>query len=240
MGCLVVLFMAMYGEHLSHYDNFSHWGRITKQMLMTDRYPTFRDPIITFTAYPPGSATGIYYFCQLFGGAESTQMVAQSFLMMLCVLPLFSFIKKNKTLSIVYILVLSNIMLVCFSLATELLVDSLLGMFAGATLLFALFCGWLEPLSLPFYLAVATVAARVLSATYNYLINYKVVFKSNQDHARASRRYLLLAVTQMLLSALLVTGGAALLPMLPGLLVKIIVDTILFFLSYYVQKRYVF
>ncbi|MBR4764747.1 MAG: hypothetical protein IK087_11145, partial [Lachnospiraceae bacterium] len=56
----------------------------------------------------------------------------------------------------------------------------------------------------------------------------------------AAIRYFTLAVVQMLSSALLVTGGIFLLPMAPELAVKIVVDTILFFISYTIQREMVF
>ena len=44
----------------------------------------------------------------------------------------------------------------------------------------------------------------------------------------------------MALSAGLVTGGTLLLSFVPEVIVKIIVDTALFFVSYHIQQRYVF
>lgn len=90
------------------------------------------------------------------------------------------------------------------------------------------------------YIAVSTVLARVISATYNYLMNYKVVFKSREKMGSSALKYFTLAVIQMTLSALLVTGGVMLLRVVPEVVVKMIVDTCLFFVSYYIQKRFVF
>ena len=44
----------------------------------------------------------------------------------------------------------------------------------------------------------------------------------------------------MSLSALLVTGGCGLLPAVPEVAVKIVVDGCLFFISYAIQQKYVF
>ena len=108
-------------------------------------------------------------------------------------------------------------------------------------LLFALFCRVLRgrPLPLP-YVAVATVLARILSATYNFAMNYKVVFRSSEKVGGSAAKYVLLAIIQMTLSAILVTGGTALLPLLPEVIVKAVVDTILFLISFYVQRQYIF
>lgn len=105
--------------------------------------------------------------------------------------------------------------------------------------LFALFCHIFRG-HLGGYIAVSTVLARVISAVYNYLINYKVVFRSRQKISVSGTRYFLLAVVQMGLSALLVTAGNSLLPFLPEVVVKAVVDTVLFFISYKIQQKYVF
>lgn len=105
--------------------------------------------------------------------------------------------------------------------------------------LFAIFCHIFRG-RIGGYIAVSTVLARVISAVYNYLVNYKVVFRSRQKVAVSGTKYFLLAVVQMGLSALLVTGGNSLLPFLPEVVVKAVVDTVLFFISYKIQQKYVF
>ena len=71
-------------------------------------------------------------------------------------------------------------------------------------------------------------------------MNYRVVFQSGKNVGSSAAKYVLLAVIQMVLSAVLVTGGTTLLPLLPEVVVKIVTDTILFLVSYYIQRRYVF
>lgn len=105
--------------------------------------------------------------------------------------------------------------------------------------LFSVFCFFLEGQYVS-YVAVATVLARIISAVYNYTINYKVVFKSKENVGKASAKYFLLAVIQMGLSAALVSGGVMLLPFMPKVVVKAVVDTFLFFISYHIQQRFVF
>lgn len=107
--------------------------------------------------------------------------------------------------------------------------------------LFALFCGILRNQENQFlsYLVLATILARVCSATYNFLINYKVVFKSEIDMKKAMARYFILAVIQMSLSAVLVNtiypfmGGAE-------IFVKIPVDVFLFLASFVIQREIVY
>lgn len=91
-----------------------------------------------------------------------------------------------------------------------------------------------------YYVAVSTVIARVISATANFTINYRFVFKSNANPGKSMLKYFTLAVLQMLCSAGLTTLGVALLPGTWEVYVKVVVDTILFFISYKIQQRIVF
>lgn len=110
-------------------------------------------------------------------------------------------------------------------------------------LLFQMFCVMLQRtagilMEIP-YIVAATVCARVLSAIYNFLINYRVVFKSRAGVTATIGRYALLAVCQMACSAFLVNalygliGGAE-------VLVKIPVDILLFFISFAIQREFVY
>lgn len=110
-------------------------------------------------------------------------------------------------------------------------------------LLFHIFCVLLQQgqgilAGIP-YIVAATVGARVISAVYNFLINYRVVFKSRAGVAVTIGKYALLAVCQMACSAFLVNtlygliGGAEV-----G--VKMPVDILLFFISFAVQREFVY
>lgn len=106
-------------------------------------------------------------------------------------------------------------------------------------ILFSVFCNIFRG-KLAGYVAVSTVLARVVSALYNYAVNYKIVFDSRKNIGVAGTKYFLLALVQMSLSALLVTAGCGLLPFLPEVAVKAVVDAALFFISYKVQQKYIF
>ena len=113
-------------------------------------------------------------------------------------------------------------------------------------LLFSLFCSLFHTPDAPWYATVATVLARVISAVYNYLVNYALVFHSGKKHASSGLRYFLLAVVQMCLSAAFVTlfvwlfGMVLQVPVFSETVIKIVVDTVLFLFSYYIQRKYVF
>lgn len=88
----------------------------------------------------------------------------------------------------------------------------------------------------------AAFLARVISSLFNYWLNATKVFKDRVS-MRTLARYYILAVVQIALSAVLVYGLEKLLhiqaPILSAL-VKTIVDTLLFFVSFRVQHKWVF
>ena len=86
----------------------------------------------------------------------------------------------------------------------------------------------------------ATAIARVCSSLFNYHVNRRKVFKSGDNHSVV--RYYILCVCQLLASAGLVTLLTSLIPSGSFLttLLKLCVDTILFFISYQIQRDWVF
>ena len=91
---------------------------------------------------------------------------------------------------------------------------------------------------------VCTVIARVFSSFLNFNLNKLFVFKQKKAYGSHLWRYYTLATAQMLVSAGLLWILAHLLSE-PGAawlltLLKMLVDMALFFLSYYVQRRWVF
>lgn len=107
--------------------------------------------------------------------------------------------------------------------------------------LFSMFCFLLRDMQWGkiTYITLSTVMARVISALYNYSLNLKVVFESEGTVRSTLPRYVLLALVQMSLSALLV---GKLYPLFGGaeVLVKIPVDVLLFFLSFVIQREFVY
>ncbi len=107
--------------------------------------------------------------------------------------------------------------------------------------LFTIFCHFLREKDIigMTYITAATGLARVVSAVYNYLLNYKVVFKSRSTMKKSAGKYLFLAVVQMGCSALLVN---LLYPLFGGyeVFVKIPVDVFLFFISFVIQREFVY
>lgn len=90
---------------------------------------------------------------------------------------------------------------------------------------------------------VATVIARLCSSFANFNANNSVVFANKGHYKRAMLRYYCLCIPQMLVSAGLVTLiNYALSNSAPiiATLIKFVVDTCLFFISYQIQREWVF
>lgn len=89
------------------------------------------------------------------------------------------------------------------------------------------------------YILLATVIARMVSSLYNYFVNRKIVFKSQEKIGKTMIKYYGLCVIQMMFSAFFVTQIYLLFP-LAEVGIKIVVDTVLFFVSYQIQRRWIF
>ncbi|MBQ8198494.1 MAG: bifunctional glycosyltransferase family 2/GtrA family protein [Lachnospiraceae bacterium] len=105
--------------------------------------------------------------------------------------------------------------------------------------LFALGAFLLKSVMPAYYIVISTVFARVISSLYNFFVNRQGVFKSESGLAKTMVKYYTLAVVQMSLSAF---GVWAVFGMLGGseTLIKILVDTVLFLISFQIQREWVF
>ena len=107
-------------------------------------------------------------------------------------------------------------------------------------ILFAFLCPILEPI-LPFwYIAVATAAARCVSAMVNYTLNYIVVFHSKRNVTRSLAKFVAVTVVQLVMSAILVSVFVHMFHAASEVGTKIRVDVFLFFVSYVIQRKFVF
>lgn len=140
---LVMAILAAYvnGKIFTGYDNFSHWALVVRRMLETNRYPNFLDTVIFFQEYPLGSSTYIYFFAKLVGKSESIQMLAQAYMIMAAIFPLFTFAKRNSLLPAAVMLVLVNLLFLYIIPVVDLLVDMLLPVMGACGMTFAaLYC----------------------------------------------------------------------------------------------------
>lgn len=134
--CVAAVYLQ--GQFFLHYDNFSHWALVVKQMLSENRFPNFADKLIMFQEYPLGSSVYVYYFAKLTSGAESMQMLAQCFVMLCALMPCFAFCKSDRISTAVVMLLFAAFILTFNIEITELLVDTLLPLVGGAAFIFTL------------------------------------------------------------------------------------------------------
>ncbi|MGF3104834.1 hypothetical protein [Rossellomorea sp. DUT-2] len=129
---LSILAMMIYlkGLILTHYDNFSHWGLIVKEMSLINGLPD-SSTIVTFQNYPPGSAVFIYFFSEVLGKHESYALMAQAFLAISCVVTMYFFSKWKRPEVILLTMAAGiSLLLVNWGSFYNLLVDIVLGLVA--------------------------------------------------------------------------------------------------------------
>lgn len=85
---------------------------------------------------------------------------------------------------------------------------------------------------------LASILARAISSVVNFTLNHKLGLKKGKSNSVIN--YFLLVVVQIILSSSLVTILGNALMMLAILVMKILVDGTLFFVSYFVQKHLIF
>lgn len=86
---------------------------------------------------------------------------------------------------------------------------------------------------------ISTTIARIVSCLYNYILNKNKVFKSSDNTSHTLLKYTIMSIVIMLMSSLLVTVLFNL-THFESIIIKVVVDTCLFFVSYGIQKKYIF
>ncbi|MBP3950215.1 hypothetical protein [Bacillus suaedae] len=125
-----MLMFLVKGVSFTHYDNFSHWALIVKEMYLMDGLPD-DSTVISFRNYPPGTALFIYFVLKITGYAESYALMAQNFLLAASLTVLFAYTSWKKPLYILLtlLLVIGLLSLELYSIY-NLIVDKTLGMVA--------------------------------------------------------------------------------------------------------------
>ncbi|WP_181346837.1 bifunctional glycosyltransferase family 2/GtrA family protein [Thalassobacillus sp. CUG 92003] len=105
--------------------------------------------------------------------------------------------------------------------------------------LFSLFSALLKTVAPGAFIVIATILARILSSLFNYFVNRNVVFKSKKFTRRTLVRYYTLATLILVASS----AGVHYVYQMIGsheVIIKIIVDSLLFLFSFYLQRSWVF
>lgn len=91
-----------------------------------------------------------------------------------------------------------------------------------------------------FYIVLATIIARIISGTVNFLINKFYAFKTKGRVKVELVSYAILFVIKMILSSLIVAYLSTEFTTISETNIKILVDVLLFFGSFYIQDKYIF
>lgn len=132
-----IFLLVLFQNQLTHYDNFSHWAIVLKQMLSTNAFPTPVSNLIDFKNYPLGTSSFIYYVCRFMGHDQSVMLLAQGLLIFSCFYAMFGIVSEKKRFLLYAFLGLGLSTLSFFNLTiriTNLLVDFLLPIYALAIL----------------------------------------------------------------------------------------------------------
>lgn len=126
--CCIIFAFLMRGAILTHYDNFSHWALVVKDMLYHDRLPNFESELIMFRSYPTGTAGFIYFICKILGETDGCMAYAQLLISLSCIFTLAVFLNTEKRYSTLLLFSGGIYFLVSGIQVTELLVDTLLAL----------------------------------------------------------------------------------------------------------------
>lgn len=85
---------------------------------------------------------------------------------------------------------------------------------------------------------IANILSRVVSATFNYNVNRNIVFNNDDSRYKSGSMYLLLALVILICNTLLLSLFVSL--GINSLLAKVIVEVLLFSVSWKVQKKLIF
>lgn len=125
------------GLRLTHYDNFSHWALIVKELVVAGRFPRADTALLDFADYPPGTAVYLWFFCRFLGHAQGVMLLAQCWLVLCCFFAVFGAVREPRRFLPYSFLAAGCAMLSYLNLTiriNNLLVDFLLPMLALAAM----------------------------------------------------------------------------------------------------------
>ncbi len=93
----VLLIPRLWTVTYTHYDNFSHWGVVLREMLTFHAFPN-ADTIVLFNKYPTGTASFLYLFCTLTGYSEGIALIGQALIVLASLAPLFIGASRHRGL----------------------------------------------------------------------------------------------------------------------------------------------
>lgn len=125
-----------------------------------------------------------------------------------------------------------------YSLILKYLMSSL-SLFVIDIVMFSIFVSLLIGIFKEYYIVISTYLAKVFSCTFGYLINKRFVFQSKGDSLVTAVKFFSLCIVQSTCSGFM-TSGFVRATEWNEVLCKIIIDILLFFVSFQIQNRWVF
>lgn len=130
-----LLFVRLYGQVPLHYDNFSHWLTVVREMLKNDRMPNFLSSIIMFQGYPTGSAGFIYFIMKMLAvSRDDFALFAQALLLAAALMAPLALAKKVDVWSVAVWALCAVFCLVANNSIENLLVDTLISVLSIAAI----------------------------------------------------------------------------------------------------------
>ena len=118
------------GRILKNYDEFNHWGLITKNMYIYNQFGMHENSIIKFNEYPPFTAIFQYFFLFINKTySEDIIIIAQNTLYISLIMPILENIEWNKNIKQLVLIIPTIFIPILFygDFFEEILVDGFLG-----------------------------------------------------------------------------------------------------------------
>lgn len=122
------------GTILTHYDNFSHWALVARDIVEKNSLPNFQSELITFQAYPTGTACFMYFVCKILGDSEGCMVFGQTLILISSIFSLGAFLRKKNWYMFFLIIAGGCYFLISNIQVTELLVDTVLPLLGTASI----------------------------------------------------------------------------------------------------------
>lgn len=189
-AAVILLSVRLWNVTYTHYDNFSHWGTVVREMLRSDTF-SHPDMVIVFRNYPPLTACFLYWFCRFAGYSEGITLIAQGIMTVSALCALFVGLQSKRRIAAACAAALSLLAVVRYDNGSlpidNLLVDALLGVMTGAAVI--AFCVSLRDIKallatlLPLLSAIALIKDNGTVLLIIVLVTGGILFRINAPDA---------------------------------------------------------
>lgn len=138
--CIIAIFSNK-GRMFENHDEFTHWGKLVKNMFMYNTYGTNAESVLTFNEYPPFTGTFQYLFVTIKNIFSETVIInAQCIMYLSIVIPMTKNIEWDKNIKNAIWIVPAMIcipMIFYSNFYVEIMVDGILGIMFGFCIFYA-------------------------------------------------------------------------------------------------------